>query len=385
MHVVNSPDLKSGGRNRALARARPRLQDARGADRSVRHHGLIRLTEYWSVAERNTLQVPFEGVYLVNRAAVVAVLARRAAARLLALFLRGGARRPAEPGAARADAEAHAAAARAGLHEAPDFAARSLAILLARATWMNLRESVKNVYFAVIVLAGMLTLVGQLARHGRDLRHQDLPVTYMVLELIRDVFALFVLVVTTFYAGEMVWREREARMAQMMDALPVPGWLPLAAKTIALVGLQALMLLAAMVCGMGIQLAHGYLTLEPGLYLTTLFGILLPRYVLLAVLAIAAQAILNHKYLAYFVLVVYYVASCSSAGFGLDHPMLVYGALPDVIYSAMNGFGHACRWSARCWPTGAARRSCCSPWRWCCGRAAPATASRSACSWRASA
>ena len=34
----------------------------------------------------------------------------------------------------------------------------------------------------------------------------------MVLELIRDVFALFVLIVTTFYAGEMVWREREARM-----------------------------------------------------------------------------------------------------------------------------------------------------------------------------
>jgi hypothetical protein len=81
-------------------------------------------------------------------------------------------------------------------------------------------------------------------------------------------------------------------------------------------------------------------TLEPGLYLTTLFGILLPRYVLLAVLAIAAQAILNHKYLAYFALVTYYVATLFLGGFGLDHPMLVYGALPDVTYSAMNGFGH---------------------------------------------
>jgi hypothetical protein len=138
----------------------------------------------------------------------------------------------------------------------------------------------------------------------------------------------------------MVWREREARMAQMMDALPVPGWLPLAAKTIALVGLQVLLLLAAMLCGMGIQLAHGYLTLEPGLYLSTLFGILLPRYVLLAVLAMAAQAILNHKYLAYFALVTYYVATLFLGGFGLDHPMLVYGALPDVTYSAMNGYGH---------------------------------------------
>jgi ABC-2 type transport system permease protein len=49
------------------------------------------------------------------------------------------------------------------------------------------------------------------------------------------------LVITTFYAGELVWREREARVAQMLDALPVPSWLPLLGKT-GLVGLQALML-----------------------------------------------------------------------------------------------------------------------------------------------
>ena len=303
---------------------------------------LIRLTEYWSLAQRNTLQVPFEGVYLVNRALwslfSLVVL-------LLGYWRFSFVAAPAgRRGQARPEAEAEAAPLplpAAGLHEAPDFAARSLTVLLARATWMNLRESVKNVYFAVLVLAGMLTLVVSSLDMGALYGTKTYPVTYMVLELIRDVFALFVLVVTTVYAGEMVWREREARMAQMMDALPVPGWLPLAAKTIALVGLQALLLLAAMVCGMGIQLAHGYLALEPGLYLTTLFGILLPRYVLLAVLAIAAQAILNDKFLAYFALVVYYVATLFLAGFGLDHPMLVYGALPDVVYSAMNGFGHA--------------------------------------------
>ena len=264
---------------------------------------LIRLTEYWNLTERNTLQVPFEGVYLVNRAiwslfSLVALL--------LGYWRFSFVSTPAgKRGQARPEPESapQAPAGMADLHEPPDFAARSLAVLLARSSWMNLREAVKNVYFAVIVLAGMLTLVVSSLDLGAIYGTKTYPVTYMVLELIRDVFALFVLIVTTFYAGEMVWREREARMAQMMDALPVPSWLPLAAKTIALVGLQVLLLLAAMVCGMGIQLAHGYLTLEPGLYLATLFGILLPRYVLLAVLAIAAQAILNHKYLAYFALV----------------------------------------------------------------------------------
>ncbi len=308
---------------------------------------LIRLTEYWSIAERNARLVPFEGVYLANRliwgafSVVVLLLgywrfsfvsspaSRRAAVR--------GEGESAATGLAASLANGAAAGATT---ETPDFAARSLAVLLLKSTWLDLRESVKNVYFAVIALAGVLVLVVSSLDLGAIYGTNTYPVTYMVLELIRDVFSLFLLIVTTFYAGEMVWREREARMALMLDALPVPSWLPLAAKTLALVGLQAVLLLVAMVCGMLIQLFRGYVALEPGLYLFTLFGLLLPKYALVAALAIAVQAILNHKYLGYFVLVLYYIASITLSSLGLDHPMLLYGALPDVTYSAMNGFGH---------------------------------------------
>jgi ABC-2 type transport system permease protein len=300
---------------------------------------LLRLTEYWSVAERNTAQIPLEGVFLVNRvvwslfALAVLVLGYW---RFSFVSTPSGRRQPRPEG----DRGAPAAAA-SGVRVRPDFAARSLTLLLARSSWLNFREAVKNVYFAVIALAGVLVLIVSSLGLGAFYGTQTYPVTYMLLELIRDVFALFVLVVTTLYAGEMVWREREARMGQMMDALPVPSWLPLVAKTIALVGLQALLLVIAMLCAMAIQLAHGYLALEPGLYLRTLFGVLLPQYALLAVLAIAAQAIINQRYLAYFVLVLYYVATLTVSGFGLGHPMLLYANLPDITYSAMNGFGHA--------------------------------------------
>jgi ABC-2 type transport system permease protein len=299
---------------------------------------LLRLTEYWSVAERNAAQIPLEGVYLVNRLAwslfALAVLVL-GYWRFSFVATPSGRRQP------RADADGSSADAPAGIRARPDFAGRSLALLLVRSSWLNFREAVKNVYFAVIALAGVLVLVVSSLGLGAIYGTRTYPVTYMLLELIRDVFALFVLVVTTLYAGEMVWREREARMGQMMDALPVPSWLPLAAKTVALVGLQALLLLVAMLCAMAIQLAHGYLALEPGLYLRTLFTVLLPQYALLAVLAIAAQAIINQRYLAYFVLVLYYVATLTLSGFGLGHPMLLYANLPDITYSAMNGFGHA--------------------------------------------
>ncbi|QJD99346.1 hypothetical protein HH212_04280 [Massilia forsythiae] len=301
---------------------------------------LLRLTEYWSIGERNATQVPLEGVFLVNR-----VVWSLFSLVVLALgywrfsFVANPSNRRSQARHGN-DAPLPLSQAARDTREAPDFAPRHLARLLARSTWLNLRESVKNVYFAVIALAGVLMLVASSLQLGAIYGTATYPVTYMMLELVRDVFSLFLLIVTILYAGELVWREREARIGLMIDALPVPDWLPLAAKTLALVGLQAALLVLALLCGMAIQLAHGYLALEPGLYLSTLFGIMLPRYALLAVLAIAVHAVVNQKYVAYFLLALYYVASITLAGFGLDHPLLLYGALPDVTYSAMNGFGH---------------------------------------------
>jgi hypothetical protein len=299
---------------------------------------LIRMTEYWTIAERNARLVPFEGVYLANRL----IWSGFALVVLLLGYWRFQFVAGADSGreAPRGSEPAQLSQAAANTRERPDFAARSLALLLAKSAWFNLRESVKNIYFAAIALAGVLAMVAGSLDMGSIYGTSTYPVTYQLLELIRNVFSLFMLVVTTFYAGELVWREREARMAQMMDALPVPTWLPLLGKTLGLVGLQALMLAIAMAVGMLIQLFKGYFALEPGLYLHTLFTILLPQYALLAVLAIAAQVVINHKYLAYFALILYYAATLTFSSLGLDHPLLLYANTPEFVYSAMNGFGH---------------------------------------------
>jgi ABC-2 type transport system permease protein len=301
---------------------------------------LIRMTEYWTIAERNATQVPFTGVYLLNRV----IWCGFGLVVLLLGYWRFAFAGSTDAGAApsRGQADAPAALSRAAIdtREEPDFAARNLGLLLVRWSWYSLRESVKNVYFVVIALAGVLAMVASSLDLGSMYGTNTYPVTYQVLELIRDVYSLFMLIVTALYAGELVWRERDARISQMVDAMPLPSWVPLVTKTIGLVALQALMLVIAMLCGMGIQLAKGYFTLEPGLYVHALFGIVLPQYALIAALAIALQAIINNKYLAYFVTVLYYLALVSFGSLGLDHPMLLYGATPDFIYSAMNGFGH---------------------------------------------
>ncbi|MGZ8315169.1 MAG: ABC transporter permease, partial [Telluria sp.] len=118
---------------------------------------LIRLTEYWTIAERNTRVIPFEGVYLANRfiwsgfGLVVLLLG------CWRFHFIGNA----DSGAARnrePDMPLALTRVAADTREKPDFASRSLTLLLARATWLNLRESVKNVYFGVILLAAVLAV-----------------------------------------------------------------------------------------------------------------------------------------------------------------------------------------------------------------------------------
>ena len=48
-----------------------------------------------------------------------------------------------------------------------------------------------------------------------------------MLDLLSGSFAAFMLIIIAFYAGELVWRERDAALDQIADALPPPTWLPL--------------------------------------------------------------------------------------------------------------------------------------------------------------
>jgi ABC-type transport system involved in multi-copper enzyme maturation permease subunit len=299
---------------------------------------VIRLTEYWPIAERNARLVLPEGVYLLNRliwsgAALVALLLGYWRFHFVSSIDNGNKR-------GEGEIPLHLSATAADTKQKPDFDRRSLGLLLLRSAWLNLRETTKNIYFFVIVLAGVLTMFASAIHPDPMYGTATYPVTYQILELVTETFSLFMLVVTTFYAGEMVWREREHRMSQMLDAMPVPNWLPLLGKLFGLFGVQAVLLLIVMICGMLIQLFKGYFNLQPGLWFQGLFLVQLPAYMLIAVLAIAAQVLINHKYVAYFAMIVYYIATLTFATLGLDHPMALYGVTPELRYSDMNGYGH---------------------------------------------
>ncbi len=141
------------------------------------------------------------------------------------------------------------------------------------------------------------------------------------------------------YAGELVWREREAGLGEITDAAPVPEGVLFLGKLLGL-GLLLLVWMALLtLAGVLIQVRLEYHTFEIGLYLRVLFGLQLPEYLLFAVLALVIQGLVNQKYIGHFVVLLAYVFIAFAAMLGVKHHLLVFASAPKWFYTDMRGFG----------------------------------------------
>ena len=300
------------------------------------NYALKHLTQYWTIAEQNTLLVPLTGVYLLNR-----VLWLGVGATILVFtyyrfrFAQGG-----EDTRQTTDSEENAIKSTdIELPTAPSVRSNALR-LLPRLIWLEFRSTVKSIAFLLIALCGVVFIFVSAQSTEKMYGTATYPVTSLVVELAGGTFGLFMLIIVTVYSGQMVWREREAGMGQLCDVLPIPTWLPFASKLLALMLVQTLLLTLVMLTGIFFQAQQGYFHFELGVYLQDLFGIKLIDYCLLCVLAVVVQTVVNHKYLGHFVMVLYYLGSTFMYRFGFEHHLYHFPSYPAYTYSDMNGFGH---------------------------------------------
>ncbi|MHA4842786.1 ABC transporter permease/M1 family aminopeptidase [Flavitalea antarctica] len=142
-----------------------------------------------------------------------------------------------------------------------------------------------------------------------------------------------------FFAGELVWRERDARMAEIMDTMPGSEWPRFFGKFLGL-GLVILLFLVLLgVSGIIAQTMMDYHEFELLLYLKTLLGLQLPEYLIFAILAMSLHVFANQKYIGHLLSIMCYVFITMSPLFGIEHDLLIYGSGPGWTYTEMSGFG----------------------------------------------
>ncbi|MGH9936130.1 MAG: ABC transporter permease, partial [Blastocatellia bacterium] len=173
--------------------------------------------------------------------------------------------------------------------------------------------------FAALVVSANMHLFGVplLPRTERVLTFRTSPLTdsstpWVVIPLL-----------TVFWAGELVWRERDAGLGEITDATPVPEWVLFLGRFLRLglilVAWAALLTMAGMLA----QAVKGYHEFEVGLYLRALFGIQLADYLLFAVLALAVHIMVSEKYLGYLAVLIAYGGIVFAPRLGIEHNLLV--------------------------------------------------------------
>jgi len=304
---------------------------------------LARTIRYWSAEERNTGLPAFAGYLLANRALWIAVgLALFAAAFALFRTERSGTGRRLLRRAARAAAPAEGAAvapAAATIRVVPDFrSATAWGQFLQQLrfdTWGVLR----SVPFLVMLAFGLANFIPSAmfvqTMYGTDVY----PVTSRLLDALRGSYSFLLVIIVMFYAGELVWKERGAKIHEVTDAMPVPNWVPLLAKLGALAAVVLIFHLIGMAASVLIQLGKGYTQVEPALYAKALLLDSIP-FLLMGVLALVLQVLANNKFLGYALLVLVLVAQAVLGTLDFTHPLYSFGAWPNAPYSDMNGYGH---------------------------------------------
>ncbi|HEX8193325.1 MAG TPA: M1 family aminopeptidase [Allosphingosinicella sp.] len=307
-------------------------------------------TDYASAAEVNAGLMPLAAPLLWGRLLWIGLaLLLLAATFVLFRFSEPGLSRRA---AARLRGEAAPAApprplAPLGALPAPRFDSRTARAQLAARARLEARHIFKSPSFFILLLIVSAQVLLALWFDENMFGEASYPRAALIIPRIHEVVGGLLAIIAVFYSGDLVWRERERRVHELVDASPLPTWTLVVSKALGL-SLVLLAMLCAIVGVAGfMHLMRGDGTFELGRYL---LWYLLPAgfdAALIAVLAVFVQALSPNKYAGWAAMGLYLAALAFAGKFGLEHHLFVYGSLPAVPISDMNGLG--IHWQAAWW------------------------------------
>ena len=161
--------------------------------------------------------------------------------------------------------------------------------------------------------------------------------------------SLFFTLLIALSAGELVWRERHARIHALAGVTPAPDWLSVTGKFLGLAMMLAATLTIFLLAGLAVQTIYGADRYDLALYVQLLYGLLLPEHLLTAALAMVVHVLVNQKYLANVLVVLVPFVRDIAWKLGVEHNLLLYGNLPQWAHSEISGFGPSTE--ARLWFT----------------------------------
>lgn len=294
--------------------------------------------QYWTVAEQNSMVVPIEGVVLWNRLLWLGV---GIVTLIIGYFSfsfnvvrNSWFKKKTKKDVSRSNTGIEVP--KVNLH----FGLNTYLLQIRKQTIFYFKSVIKGIPFQAIVAFGLFLMIINSFYIGRVFGTYTYPTTYLILELITGAFTLFFIIILVFYSGELVWKERDAGISLIQDALPMPDIVSLLSKFLGLMLVFIVMILFLIGCGVVIQTFKGYYNYDLSVYFSTMFSETFSILVLFSLLAFFIQVMVNNKFLGHSLMIIFFISMEVLDSLGLEHNLFQFGSASLGTYSEMNGFGH---------------------------------------------
>ncbi|MBV7440746.1 hypothetical protein KRX57_04875 [Weeksellaceae bacterium TAE3-ERU29] len=302
---------------------------------------LDELTKYWTIAEQNTLNIPFTGVLLYNRLLWIGV-------GILALVFTYY-RFSFSHSVGKINKK------KAGNRVVKDNFSTIIKINLPKVSYyysfkdnfkkafslsrIDFKYIIKNpVFWILIGLSFLFTLISAYTLGKEIYGTSTYPVTWKVLSLIGQIMGGFTAIIIYLFAGILLNLGTNYRMNLLIDATPTPNWTLLFSKFIALIKMVLLISAMSILCGIIIQIAYGFYDFNLSLYLQY-YGLGLLMIIPTIALALFIQSFFRNYFVGFFVILLIQFLFGQFPNIGLELPIYDFNSGDIPSYSDMNGFG----------------------------------------------
>ncbi|WP_179345004.1 ABC transporter permease/M1 family aminopeptidase [Winogradskyella ursingii] len=299
-------------------------------------------TTSWSALEKSTQSVPFLGVLMYNKLfwfslGIVALIYGYKKFNFNVVKEKKTKREQTQKLGAKRTIEANNVTVPSAIKE---YGLLSQWNQLKQFSWFYFISVCKQASFWGIVICGMIIILINSVNLGTVYGVNSYPATYFIVEELKETSIYFFIILLVFYSGELVWKERSAKLDLIYDATPTSSFIKLLGKYNGLNLVYVVLMLALIISGVIFQTISGYYKYEFQVYFYGFFLEILPFLALYTCIAFFIQSIVNHKFVGIMLVIVFFMANTALGLFGYDHDLYFFGGSALGTYSDMNGYGH---------------------------------------------
>jgi ABC-2 type transport system permease protein len=297
------------------------------------------LTKYWTVSQKNTMILGLEGWLLINRLIWLAISSILVLV-TVKIFSFTEKSRSAKKSKNILSDEVVRLTVKPLPRVNPSYSSKASRIMFATRLKYELKGILKSPTFLIIMIAGLLNFIPNLASNTGSYGLTAHPVTHNMIENVQGAFYAFLIAIIIIYSGLLVWKERENKIDEIYDATPHPTHISYLSKFTSLAVIIFIVQSVCILTCILVQFAKGFTDIRPEVYIVNLLIIDYSKLLMLVVISMLMHALINNKYLAYFAFIIFLLLNTFVwRMLEIESHMVKFSGAPNFIYSDMNGLG----------------------------------------------